>query len=107
MALVYRNGRPYSYKSVRRNGRVTSEYRGSGEAALLIGLLDAERQEERACRAELDREERRRFDDLEEALDELAERGRALAREALTAAGFYQHKRGEWRRRRGKRSGES
>src|SRR5262249_1606950 len=36
MALVYRNGRPYLYRSVRRDGRVTSEYRGSGEVAELM-----------------------------------------------------------------------
>ena len=40
------------------------------------------------------------LDDLERALDELAERARDLAREALTAAGYHQHHRGEWRKRR-------
>ena len=31
MGLVYRNGRPYLYRSVRRGGRVTSEYLASGD----------------------------------------------------------------------------
>ena len=44
--------------------------------------------------------EREQLDDLERALDEMAERARDLARDALTAAGYYQHKRGEWRKRR-------
>src|SRR4051794_19261290 len=42
MATVLRNGRPYSYQSVRRNGRVTSEYRGAGELALIRAQFDAE-----------------------------------------------------------------
>ena len=46
------------------------------------------------------RSERKELDDLERALDELAERARDLAREALTAAGYHQHHRGEWRKRR-------
>ena len=101
MATIYRNGKAYNYRSVRKGGRVTSEYRGSGEAARLIGAWDSldaiERDEER----QRERDERKWFDDLERDLDELAERGRRLAHEALTAAGFHQHNRGEWRRRRG------
>lgn len=40
MAVVHRNGRSYIYRSVRRNGRVTSEYGGSGECALLIAQME-------------------------------------------------------------------
>jgi hypothetical protein len=66
MAVVYRNGRPYVYKSVRRDGRVTSEYRGSGEIAALVGALDqietaerdSEREEARAERDEMEAAER-------------------------------------------------
>ncbi len=43
MGLVYRNGRPYLYRSVRRDGRVTSEYVAGGEDAFLIGALEAHR----------------------------------------------------------------
>ncbi len=43
MALVYRNGRPYLYRSVRRGGRVTSEYLGRGIDAQLIAALEADR----------------------------------------------------------------
>ena len=46
------------------------------------------------------RSERKQLDDLERALDELAERARDLARDALSAAGYHQHHRGEWRMRR-------
>ena len=40
MALVYRGGRPYFNKSVRRGGRVTSEYVASGESAVLISQME-------------------------------------------------------------------
>ena len=100
MALVHRHGRAYFYRSVRRGGRVTSEYQASGKAALLFEALDTAEKEERACRKEIHRIEQRRADDLEQALDDLAERGQALAHEALTAAGFHQHHGGEWRRKR-------
>jgi hypothetical protein len=100
MGLVYRNGRPYLYRSVRRGGRVTSEYLARGEDAMLITALEDIERDERRCELEEIRAERRKADDLERALDEMAERARALARDALTAEGYYQHRRGEWRRRR-------
>jgi hypothetical protein len=100
MGLVYRNGRPYLYRSVRRGGRVTSEYRGRGEDALLIDALETIERGERDGDLRQQRSGRKELDDLERALDELAGRARDLARDALTAAGYHQHKRGEWRKRR-------
>ena len=44
MALVHRNGRPYLYRSVRRGGRVTSEYMGGGIDAQLIAALEDDEQ---------------------------------------------------------------
>jgi hypothetical protein len=100
MATVYRNGRPYIYRSLRRDGRVTSEYGGSGEDARLIGDLEAiERAERDALRRE-EHDERKRLDALDRILVELAGRARDLARDALTAAGYHQHDRGRWRKRR-------
>ncbi len=100
MATVYRNGRAYLYRSKRKNGRVTSEYRGSGEFAAFFGSLDQlediERREEKMIEAEA----QKHLDDLEHALDDLAAESRALAHEALTAAGYHRHHRGEWRKRR-------
>jgi hypothetical protein len=100
MSLVYRNGRPYLHRSVRRAGRVTSEYVASGIDAFLIAALEEHERAERRSELEEIRAERREADDLERALDDLAERARALARDALTAAGYHQHRRGEWRKRR-------
>ena len=95
MGIVYRNGRPYLYRSVRRAGRVTSEFVASGTDALLIAALEADERDGRRCDLERIRAERRGADDLERALDELAGQARAFARDALSAAGYQLHHRGE------------
>ena len=86
---------------MRRGGRVTSEYVASGMDALLIAALEADRpgRADDATWSRI-RSERKELDDLERALDELAEQARDLARDALSAAGYHQHHRGEWRKRR-------
>ena len=40
MGLIYRDGRPYLYRSVRRGGRVTSKYLAGGIDAQLIATLE-------------------------------------------------------------------
>jgi len=106
VALVYRNGRPRLQRSVRRGGRVTTEYQASGEVALLIAAMEQIERDERDFERRRGQEEWKRFDDLERALDDLAEQARALARDALQRVGYHQHKRGEWRRRRAGRHHE-
>jgi hypothetical protein len=100
MGLVYRNGRPYLYRSIRRNGRVTSQYLAGGEDAFLIDALERIEREKRDFDLWDKRSERKKLDDLERALDDLAEQAGDLARDALSAAGYHQHHRGEWRKRR-------
>src|SRR5262249_47848820 len=100
MGLVYRDGRPYLYRSVRRAGRVTSEFVASGIDAWLIAAVEADDRDNRRCDLEEVRAERRELDALERAPHQMAERARALARDALTAAGYHRHHRGEWRKRR-------
>jgi hypothetical protein len=92
-------GRYYT-RSKKINGRVVREYIGTGEVAELVAQGDAlerqqredERAEEKAKRAELEA--------LDAPLDELDKLADLLARAALVVAGFHQHKRGEWRKRR-------
>ena len=55
-------------------------------------MADTAREREGADRAEADQ--------LDRILTELAREARSLARDALAAAGFHQHHRGEWRKRR-------
>jgi hypothetical protein len=100
MALIYRDGRPYLYRSLRREGRVTSQYGGSGETALLIAAWETIERDSRDLDRWLEQENRRDLDEVNQALDVMVKRGLALAREALTEAGYHQHHRGEWRRRR-------
>lgn len=96
MATVDRNGRLYSYRSVRRGGRVTSVYRGAGELA--------ERDAAEAARLA---HVRRRLRDWGEALDaderavlEMFRGVEAAAAAALADAGCHRPKRGPWRKSR-------
>jgi hypothetical protein len=86
-------GRNYT-RSRKVNGRVAREYLGTGEAAEQAARQDTlarqEREARRAAMAAL------------AALDALAELTDLLARAALVAAGYRQHHRGEWRKRRGR-----
>jgi hypothetical protein len=72
----------------------------SGESAVLIDRMETIERDERDFERWREREERKQLDDLEQALDDLNEHARTLARDALEWAGYYQHHRGEWRRRR-------
>ena len=100
MALVRRNGRPYRSRSVRRGGRVTSAYRGSGPGAARLGAMDAARRAEEAAARAAWQAERERLDAQERAIVAWFDRVQELADTALVAAGYHRHKR-QWRRRRG------
>jgi hypothetical protein len=102
MALIFRNGRPRLQRSVRRGGRVTTEYRGSGEVALLIALMDAIDREERDEEQLESRAQREALEVVEGALNDYFDHVEDLARSALYAAGYHRPKR-EWRRRRERR----
>src|SRR3954451_20335722 len=97
MTLVYRNGRPRLQRSVRRGGRVTTEYRGSGEVALLIAQLETIERDERDMQRFEGEAERKALEGVEEPLNEYFDRVEDLVRSALYAAGYHRPKR-EWRR---------
>ncbi len=99
MAWEERRGGRYYYRKRRVNGRVVSQYMGTGEVtSILSGLDDAERIEREARREEeRDRQAELRREDDE--LDELVELTEAFTAAALLAAGCHTHK-GIWRRRR-------
>ena len=99
MAVVYRNGRPYLYESVRRNGRVTSEYKGCGELAFLAGQVDRLVREQEDAETAVFEAEREEMDAAERVVVDYFNRVEDLTRAALLACGFHQHKR-QWRRRR-------
>jgi hypothetical protein len=90
----------YYYRSERVNGRPRQVYVGSGVIAQLAAQLDVEegdrRKLERAA-ADLEQAAAEAHDEDVELIERLTD---ALGRAALFAAGFRQHHRGAWRRRR-------
>ena len=93
-------GGTYYTRSRREGGRVVREYLGSGEAGeLFADIHDSEREEARITRAieQAERDELSALDAELAVLDVLAD---AALRQALEAAGYHQHKRGEWRKKR-------
>src|SRR5262245_30187039 len=92
--------RGYYYRVRKVQGRVVRQYLGTGPVAALAAKMDAsERREREAKRAAL-RAARAELDALDGPVNELDELADLVARTALLAAGFHQHKRGEWRKRR-------
>ena len=94
--------RGYYYRVRKVNGRVVREYVGTGAVAELIAQMDALERERRQLEALEQRQENDELKALDAELKIVNERANLAARAALLAAGFHQHKRGEWRRRRGR-----
>jgi hypothetical protein len=92
-------GRYYT-RSRKVNGRVVREYVGKGRVAELAAQTDALVREQRRLDALARRGEKADLAALDAELKALSEATDRLARAALVAAGFHQHKRGEWRRKR-------
>jgi hypothetical protein len=87
-------------RSIRDGTKVRRVYLGRGPAAQLAALLDDQRRADRLARDEAWRAEEARWATAEARLGELCELSESLARAALLAAGYHQHDRGAWRRRR-------
>ncbi len=98
-------GRYYTRTHRRPGGRRVREYVGTGALAEMIARFDAQSREEQALKAAIAAEEQAERDAyyarLFGPLDVLEAASSVLVREALTAAGYVQHERGEWRRPRG------
>ena len=92
-------GRYYS-RSKKVDGRVVREYVGMGRVAELAAQMDALEREDRRLVALALREEEAELAALDADIKALCETADLVARAALLAAGFHQHKRGEWRKRR-------
>lgn len=100
MAWEIRGERSYYYRAKRENGRVRKEYVGTGELADLLAEYDeAERQLAKARERQVRIEIAAVLDGEAEAMT-LAQGASSLVRASLYAAGYRQHKRGEWRRPR-------
>ena len=95
-----RGGRYYT-RTRRAGGRRVREYVGGGWAGDLAAAEDAMHREARE-RAWADRRtERERLAELDAPVEALDAQAETLYRAALVLAGYRQHDRGQWRRRRG------
>jgi hypothetical protein len=99
MAWEQRGSQTYYYRSVRRNGHVTKEYIGTGPLAALYAAKEAERQAQRQAEAEAWRQERAALDALDQQIDAWWDMDTVLLKATLYTEGYYQHERGEWRKR--------
>jgi hypothetical protein len=94
-------GRYYT-RSKRVDGRVVREYLGTGRVAELAAQLDALERGKRQLAAQAQRGEKAERAALAAECKTLTETADLVACAALLAAGYHQHKRGEWRKRRGR-----
>jgi hypothetical protein len=101
MAWESRKGRGRYYtRSVRVGGRVVRRYLGTGAHAERAARLDAMTRAANAQeRADL-MERRMPVEWAAEQLEDLAAMTDTLVRATLVLAGYHQHHRGEWRKRR-------
>jgi hypothetical protein len=98
----YQVGARYFYRNRRVGRRVIREYLGTGALAQLLADADALRRARRRAQAEARSNERACWHEAQELLRQLREGAGLLARAALLEAGYRQHDRGDWRRRRGR-----
>ena len=91
----------YYTRSRKVGGRVAREYLGNGTLAELAARMDALERRRREEDVKAWRKKKERLEALEGPVEDLCEAAEALARAALVVAGYLQHKRGEWRKRRG------
>jgi hypothetical protein len=96
----HRGGRKYYTRSRRVQGRVVRQYLGRGEVGELAAAADACRRAQSRRQAEEQRVARARWQAADQLLRELVGGVALLVRAALLVAGYRQHARGEWRRRR-------
>jgi hypothetical protein len=94
-----RNGRYYT-RSRRENGRVIREYVGGGTLGELAAQLDAIERDKRETERGFARAQRDEIATLDASLGELNRLADLVVQAALLAAGFHQHNRGNWRKRR-------
>ena len=103
MAWERRDGGVYYYKGRREGGRSFKAYFGRGIVAELAARLDAEAEARRAAEADAIRAERARLEPLDSSFEALDAACKTMVAATLTVAGYHQHDRGAWRRRRVRR----
>jgi hypothetical protein len=93
------HGRYYT-RSRKVNGRITREYVGTGLVAELAAQHDAEARAQQLAERKRLQHEAVRWASTAAPLTELSRLLDGLTAAALIAAGYHQHHRGVWRKRR-------
>ena len=96
MAWEQRGTQRYYYRSRKAKGRVVREYLGRGARAVKAAAEDTARQAGRNTA----RREQHTWEALDTQVATLDRLITLLSHSTLVDAGFHQHSRGEWRRRR-------
>ena len=99
MAWEQRGPQKYYYRGVRHGRRVTKTYLGTGLVGELAAELDAEERAERQAKAEAWQQARTDMEALDAQISAWWNASNALIDAYLTAAGYYRHERGAWRKR--------
>src|SRR5262252_3767904 len=86
----------FYYRSERVNGRVIKKYLGTGRTAQQAYEIDQQRQEEK----KQERATRKEIEALDRQTNSLWDITKTLVKAHLLVAGYHQHHRGEWRKRR-------
>ncbi|HEY7428463.1 MAG TPA: hypothetical protein VH682_29795 [Gemmataceae bacterium] len=95
-----RGEKRYYYRKVRRHGRSVRIYCGTGSLADLAATADALLQVQREMDARQWRQGQEHRAAAETLLVELCEQSDVLVHATLIVAGYHQHDRGTWRRKR-------
>jgi hypothetical protein len=99
MAWETRGNRSYFYRKERINGKVKSEYVGSGEVAALLDRCEKGRRELKELEKENQKRERMRGEIIDDEINALSEINQSLVEALFLINGFHRHKR-QWRKKR-------
>lgn len=98
-----KNRGAYYTRSYRAGGRVRREYVGTGLLGEYAAGLDETEKGVREQRRRLRLEEEERLEAAGRTVGDVCDQVEVIFRAALITAGYHQHDRGQWRKRRGER----
>jgi len=100
MAWEARWRQRYYYRSKRVGNRIVKVYMGKGPEAESAAREDAAKRADRAVRRHAAEVDRMRDEPAKDMMAELDGQVRIMLETALVAAGYHQHDRGRWRKKR-------
>ncbi len=101
MGWERRGNQLYYYQASKIGGRTVKHYVGTGPLAELVAEEDTGHRGQREVEAETWRQEQARLTSLDDMVTTCCDSSTVLAKAVLYAAGYHQHDRGAWRKRRG------